>query len=126
MIRAADGHAGFNADAKLPFPTRPLKVHDAVVEEYIIPEDKKAEVLEQLYLFDPVPDLDDELYDIHEDKTFIVREFRVTWEDGHNWLVSPYYPLSGGTVIDWMPVEFPEDDEDDDEAWDEDAWEAEN
>jgi hypothetical protein len=38
-----------------------------------------------------------------------VRDFRVTWENGQNWLVSPYYPNSGGTVIDWVPP----DDEDD-------------
>jgi len=121
MIQPAD-----DADAKLPFPTRPMKVLNGTVEEYIIPADRKAEVLDQLYLFDPVPSLDDELYDIHEGKTFIVREFRVTWEDGRNWLVSPYYPLSGGTVIDWMPVEFADDDDDDDddEAWNEEDWEG--
>jgi hypothetical protein len=24
------------------------------------------------------------------------------------WLVSPYYPASGGSVIDWMPADFEE------------------
>jgi hypothetical protein len=42
------------------------------------------------------------MYDIHADKYFVVREFRVTWEHGMNWLVSPYYPECGGTVIDWV------------------------
>lgn len=92
----------FDADEKLPFPTRPLEVQGGIVEEYIIPEDKKMEVLEKLYLFTPIPSLDDVMMDIHEGKSFVVREFRVTWENGRNWLVSPYYPLSGGTVIDWM------------------------
>jgi len=27
-----------------------------------------------------------------------------------NFLVSLYYPTSGGSVIDWMPVEFGDDD----------------
>jgi len=52
MIRDADDYEG-----KLPFPTRPLKVGNDVVEEYVIPDDKRQEVLEKLYLFDPVPTL---------------------------------------------------------------------
>jgi hypothetical protein len=96
-------------EKKLPYPARPLKVHGGTVEEFIIPEDKKAEVLELLYLSDPVPSLDEELFDLHEYKLFFVRDFRVTWEHGMNWLVSPYYPLSGGTVIDWMPRSWADD-----------------
>jgi hypothetical protein len=73
-----------------------------MVEEYIIPDEKKLEVLKQLYIFTPLPALDDERFDLHEGKKFRVGDFRVTWEDGRNYLVSPYYPSSGGTVIDWM------------------------
>ena len=101
-----------SSESKLPFPTKPLKLGNEVVEEYVIPDDKKQEVLEQLYIFDGVPSLDDELFDLHEGKTFIVRDYRVTWEGGKNWLVSPYYPSSGGTVIDWMPADFAEADQD--------------
>jgi hypothetical protein len=96
-------------EKKLPFPTRPLKIGDHTIEEYVIPEDKKEEVLKQLYIYDPVPSLDEELYDLHEGRKFRVRDFKVTWEDGRNYLVSPYYPSSGGTVIDWMPADFEED-----------------
>jgi hypothetical protein len=46
---------------------------------------------------------------------FIVKDFRVTWEHGMNYLVSPYYPESGGTVIDWMDEESWVDDEFDEE-----------
>jgi hypothetical protein len=88
----------------LPFPTRPLVLIDRIIEEYIIPEEKKAEVLKQLYPFSPVPALTAKMLDIHEDKTFRVRDFRVTRENNRNWLVSPYYHLSGGTVIDWFPT----------------------
>ncbi|HDP99247.1 MAG TPA: hypothetical protein ENN22_08705 [bacterium] len=97
------------AEDKLPYPTRPLKVQGGVVEEYIIPEEKKAEVLAALYIFEPVPALDEELYDLHEGKKFRVGDFRVIWEDNHNLLVSPYFPKSGGSVIDWMPVDFSDD-----------------
>jgi hypothetical protein len=93
-------------EEKLPYPTRPLKVQGGTVEEYIIPGDKKSEVLQQLYPFDPVPSLDEERFDLHEGRKFRVEDFRVTREDGQNFLVSPYYPSSGGSVIDWMPVDF--------------------
>jgi len=100
MTRAID------PQGRLPFPTRTLKVQGGMVEEYIIPDDQKEEVLRQLYLFDPIPSLDDERYDLHEGKTFTVRDFIVVWDHGHNFLASPYYPSSGGSVIDWMPASF--------------------
>jgi hypothetical protein len=100
-------------EPRLPFPTKPLVINDVQLEEYIIPENKKAEVLNELYPFEPVPSLDTVLYDLHSDKEFVVREFRVIREDGSNWLVSPYYEEGGGTVIDWVsPDEMVEDDED--------------
>jgi len=100
---------------KLPFPTRPLRVGHDMVEEFIIPDEMRQEVLNALYLFFPIPDLDEEMYDLHEGKLFRVRDFRVTWERGQNWLVSPYYPESGGTVIDWMPADFADEQEEEGE-----------
>lgn len=105
-----------DAAQKLPFPTQPLRVGDDIVEQYIIPDDKKQEVLDLLYIFEGIPSLDDELFDLHEGKKFIVRDFRVTWENGQNWLVSPYYPSSGGTVIDWMPPNFDDQEDNEDDA----------
>lgn len=104
----------FAVDEKLPFPTHPIVVQGDTVEEYIIPDNQRREVLEILYLFSPVPSLNEEMFDLHEGKLFRVGDYRVIWEDGRNWLVSPYYPSSGGTVIDWMPPSYA-DDEDDDE-----------
>ena len=88
-------------DERLPFPTKLVRAPGGVVEEYIIPYDKKEEVLKKLYPFIPVPSLEDEMTDIHEDKRFKVKEFCVTREGKSNRLVSPYYFISGGTVIDW-------------------------
>jgi len=84
-------------------------VQFGTVEEYIIPDEKKAEVLERLYPFRPLPSLDEVFYDVHEDKTFLVRDFRVTREGRCNVLASPYYPESGGTVIDWEPADEADD-----------------
>ncbi len=109
-------------EERLPYITKPLYFpNGASVEEFIIPDEDKELVLEDLYPFSPVPKLTDEMYDIHAEKNFIVKDFRVTWEHGMNYLVSPYYPESGGTVIDWWDdnateeFEFDEEDFDDDD-----------
>jgi hypothetical protein len=109
-------------EERLPYATRPMYFPNGTwVEEFIIPEEDREIVLEQLYPFSPIPKLTDEMYDIHADKTFIVKDFRVTWEHGMNYLVSPYYPESGGTVIDWMDEDsWVDDDEYDDEDFDDD------
>ena len=100
-------------DERLPYQTRPMYFpNGASVEEFIIPDEDRELVLEQIYPFSPIPRLTDVMYDIHADKKFMVKDFRVTWEHGMNYLVSPYYPESGGTVIDWW-------DENWDEAFDE-------
>lgn len=107
-------------EEKLPYPTRPMYFADGTsVDEFIIPEEDREIVLEQLYPFSPIPKLTDVLYDLHADKTFTVREFRVTWEHGMNYLVSPYYPESGGTVIDWVDEDSWVEDEFDDGEFDE-------
>ena len=94
-------------DEKLPYHTQPLFFpNGASVEEFIIPDEDKELVLEQLYPFSPIPKLTDVLYDLHADKTFVVKDFRVTWEHGMNYLVSPYYAESGGTVIDWVDEDW--------------------
>jgi len=107
-------------EEKLPYSTQPMYFPNGKwVDEFIIPEEDKEIVLEQLYPFSPIPKLTDEMYDVHADKTFIVKDFRVTWEHGMNFLVSPYYPESGGTVIDWMDEDsWVEDDEFDDDDLD--------
>jgi len=103
-------------EEKLPYPTQPMFFSDGTsVEEFIIPEEDKEIVLEQLYPFSPIPKLTDEVEDLHAGKKFIVKDFRVTWEHGMNYLVSPYYPESGGTVIDWMDEDAWVDDESDED-----------
>jgi hypothetical protein len=98
-----------DVEPRLPFSTKPLVINGVKLEEYVIPAEKRAEVLEQLYIFDPVPSLDEERFDLHSGKKFFVRDYRVTREEGMNYLVSPYYEEGGGTVIDWMPAEAGEE-----------------
>ena len=95
-------------EPRLPFETKKMRVNGGEIEEYIIPEEQKADVLDQLYPFEPVPALDEERYDLHEGKKFLVKDFRVTRENGMNYLMSPYYANSGGSVIDWMPADWEE------------------
>jgi len=107
-------------EPRLPYPTQSLILANGTsVEEFIIPEEDKELVLEQLYPFSPIPKLTDVFFDMHADKTFIVRDFRVTWEHGMNYLVSPYYAESGGTVIDWADEDWATGGDDD--PFDEDS-----
>lgn len=91
---------------RLSFPTRTIGAGTAAIEEYIIPEEHKDRVLEDLYPFEPLPKLTDMMFDLHEEKPFQVREFRVVRGNAMDYLVSPYFYNSGGTVVDWMPPDF--------------------
>ncbi len=91
-------------DPVLPYPLRTVQSGRGPIQVYEIPEADKAAVLEKVYIFRPIPDLDDVMEDIECEKTFKVREFLVTREGPMNVLGSPYYLESGGTVIDWWPV----------------------
>lgn len=68
---------------------------------YQIPEEEKGRVLKEMYIFATPPNMDDELLDIHEDKTFRAGDFLVIRDHGLNFLVSPYFQKSGGSVLDW-------------------------
>jgi len=56
--------------------------------------------------------LHEELFDLHEGKPFKVRDYMVVWDNGHSFLVSPYCPSSGGSVIDWLPADFADSEQD--------------
>jgi len=87
---------------ELPYPLHELKVARSGIErEYEIPEGDREAVLKRLCFIRPMPSMDDELLDLQEDKAFKVRDFRVIRWRGTNLLVSPYYPKSGGTLLDW-------------------------
>jgi hypothetical protein len=91
---------------RLSYPTRTVAAGTAAIEEYIIPPEEKGRVLEAMYPFEPVPKLTDMMFDLHEEKPFQVREFRVVRGKSMDYLVSPYFFNSGGTVMDWMPPDF--------------------
>ena len=90
---------------ELPYPKHVLQMSDGTfTQEYDIPEELREAVFQELYLFDKIPSMDTIMLDIHEDKTFKVSEFRVIREGEGNFIVSPYYPISGGTLLDWIPA----------------------
>lgn len=93
-------------EAPLPFPLHPLKMaYGPDEQEYEIPPEERETVLSQLYPFQPCPKLEEKRLDIHEQKEFVIQDFRVIRERNRNLLVSPYYPHSGGMVVDWMPID---------------------
>ena len=93
-------------ETPLPYPTEKLiDARGECYESYQIPMQDKEKILAEYYPFTPVPKMDEELLDIHENKTFTVRDFLIIREKGRNYLVSPYYPNSFGTVLDWVSPE---------------------
>ena len=72
-------------------------------------EDRREEVLKELYPFGTPPSLDDVLMDIHLDKEFAVRDFKVIEQNGYVMLVSPYFAVDGASVVDWQPKNAAED-----------------
>ena len=91
---------------KLEFATHRRRKSDGVmVDVYDIPYDRKAELLDELYPFAPSPSMDDAMFDLHEGRSFKVSDFMVVREDNSNFAVSPYYLHSGGTILDWLPLD---------------------
>ena len=96
-----------NEEPPLPFKLikHETKYNDEVVMEdyiYVIPDDKKQEVLEALWPFTPLPKLEDVFFDIHESKCFTLKDFKVIRWNNRNIIVSQYFMKSGGTVIDFV------------------------
>jgi hypothetical protein len=91
--------------ARLDFPIEiVMDAHGRPTRRYLIPPEKRKEVLDQLWIFaEPPPSLSDEMFDLHAKKTFRVRDFQVVREPEKDALVSPYFLQSGGTVMDWWP-----------------------
>ena len=88
---------------ELPFPLRVLEMaHGRPALEYVIPDEAREYVFRELYPFVDVPDLDEERFDLHEERLFCIRDYKVIREAGRNLLVSPYYAHSGGMVVDWI------------------------
>ena len=62
-------------------------------------------MLADLYPMTDAPSIDDTLFDLHERKEFKVRDFLVIrWCEG-NLLASPYFPRTGGMLVDWVTPE---------------------
>jgi hypothetical protein len=86
----------------LPYPTHTIIMPSGEeIIEYIIPDEAKQEVLDALYPFYPLPKLNEVYTDIHANMKFKVRDFKVIIENGHLFLMSPYWQEFGSSVIDW-------------------------
>ncbi len=91
---------------ELPYPLKDVECADGTVQRiYEIPDADKAKVLADLYPLSGAPSIDDTLYDIHERKEFKVRDFLVIRWGESNLLASPYFPRTGGMLVDWLKPE---------------------
>ncbi len=94
------------------YPTRKVRISTGeIIDEVLIPREKRKKVLEELYPFTPVPELNEEFSDLHSGKLFKAREYRVFFYNGFTLLTTPWFPETGGTVIDWAPASWAGDDE---------------
>ena len=91
---------------ELPYPLKDVECADGTVQMvYEIPDEDKAKVLADLFPLTDGPGIDDVMFDLHERKTFKVRDFLVIrWGEG-NLIASPYFPRSGGMLVDWITPE---------------------
>ena len=85
--------------------TRNTHAHGTVQRIYQIHDEDKAMVLADLFPIADGPGIDDTLFDLHERKTFKVRDFLVIRWCEDNLLASPFFPRSGGMMVDWIPPE---------------------
>lgn len=86
----------------LPFPLKEVATSDGGTTcIYDIPTDQKMAVIEQLYFLEPVPKEDAILLDLHSERRLMLKDAIVVREDGVNFIASPYYPESGGTLLDF-------------------------
>ena len=75
---------------------------------YDIPADQKRDVINSMDCMKRDVPLYDGIYtDIHSDKVVRGSELEVIRENDKNYVVSPHYNESGGTLIDLMPVKEP-------------------
>ena len=93
------------APKTLPFPTQPISTLYGDTVEYLIPDGQKEKILKKLYPFGSPPAMTQTLMDIHEKKTFVVKDFKVVQQGDYVLLVSPYFASSGGSVLDWEPLD---------------------
>ena len=92
------------APKTLPFPTQPISTLYGDTVEYLIPDGQKEKILKKLYPFGEPPAMKQTLMDIHEHKAFVVEDFKVVQQGDYVLLVSPYFASSGGSVVDWEPL----------------------
>jgi hypothetical protein len=62
-------------EEQLPYPLVRNSQRKAC-EEYLIPDADKKAVLKRMYPFEDIPELDSELFDLHEESIFVVKDFK--------------------------------------------------
>lgn len=89
-------------------PEMPYELEDWIgsdgvtYQKYVIPDDKRQEVLDNTFPFTPVPKIDKTMIDLHTEKDFIVKDYAIIRYANRNIVVSPYFNEKGGMSIDWI------------------------
>jgi hypothetical protein len=89
-------------------PEMPYELEDWIgsdgvtYQKYVIPDDKRQEVLDNTFPFTPVPKIDETMIDLHTEKDFIVKDYAIIRYANRNIVVSPYFNEKGGMSVDWI------------------------
>ena len=90
---------------QFPYPLKTVESKAfGTLQVYDIPECDKGKMLKLMYPFCPLPKMNGYYLDIHQDEKFRISDFMIIRDGGKNYLVSPYYPESGGMAVDWVEV----------------------
>jgi len=88
---------------KLPYDLEDWIGRDGVTyQKYVIPDDKRQEVLDNTFPFMPVPKINETMIDLHTEKDFIVKDYAIIRYANRNIVVSPYFNEKGGMSVDWI------------------------
>ena len=92
---------------ELDYPLKTLEMPEGYQDElvYEIPEEDKEKIWKSLNPFMTSFTMDDILLDIHSNKKFALKDFKVIRSNGRNFIASPYYAEAGGTLLDFVPPE---------------------
>ena len=90
---------------KLPYDLEDWIGSDGIIyQKYVIPDDKRQEVLDNTFPFMPVPKIDEARTDLHTEKDFIVKDYAIIRYAYRNIVVSPYFNENGGMSVDWVGI----------------------
>ena len=86
---------------KLPYPTSSWRIGEDFCELYEIPIEQKEKILNDVYVLseDYYIDITKTWESFDGEEEFLAADFKIIWFNGCNYIVSPYFAITG-TIAD--------------------------